>query len=51
MVTYSVCVLLYVQDLMGGKAVFPELFVGLGLVLNLCSLDPGNRDSISTLTL
>lgn len=51
MVSYSVCVGLYVQDLVGGKAVFPELFVGLGVVSNLYSLDLGSQDSISTLTL
>ena len=51
MVSYSVCVWLYVQDLVVGMAVFPELFVGLGVVLNLYSLDLGIQDSISTLTL
>lgn len=51
MVSYSVCVWLYVQDLVGSKAVFPELFVGLEVVLNLYSPDLGNQDSISTLTL
>lgn len=51
MVSYSVCVLGYIQDLVGGKAVFPELFVGLGVVLNLYSPDLGNQDSISTPTL
>lgn len=49
--SYSVCVWVYIQDLVGGKAVFPELFVGLGVVLNLYSPDLGNQDSISTPTL
>lgn len=47
-VSHSVCVWVYIQDSMGGKAGFPELFVGLELVLSLCSLDLDNRDSIST---
>lgn len=51
MVSYSVCVWVYVQDLVGGKAVFPVQIVGLGVVLNLYSLDLDNQDSISTLTL
>lgn len=50
MVSYSVCVWLYVQDLVVGMAVFPELFVGLEVVLNLYSLDLGIQDSISILT-
>lgn len=50
-VYYSVCVLLYVQDLAGGRAVFLKLFVGEGAVLNLYSLDLGIQDSISTPTL
>lgn len=49
--SYSVCVWLYVQDLVGGMAVFPALFVDLGVVLNLYSPDLGNQDSISTLAL
>lgn len=46
-VYYSECVL-YVQDLAGGRAVFLELFAGVGVVLNLYSLDLGIQDSIST---
>lgn len=49
--SYSACVCLYVQDLMGGKTVFPALSVDLEVVLNLYSLDLGNQDSISTPTL
>lgn len=51
MVSYSVYVWLYVQDLVDGKPVFLALFVDLGVVLSLYSLDLGSRDSISTLTL
>lgn len=51
MLSYSDCVWLYTQDFVWSKAVFQELFVGVGEVLDLYSPDLGNQDSISTLTL
>lgn len=51
MVSYSVCVWLYVQDSARSMVVFRELFVGVGVALNLYSLDLGIQDSISTPTL
>lgn len=46
--SYSVCVELCIQDLAQDTAVFLELFVGVGVALNLGSQDHGSQDSIST---
>lgn len=48
--SYSVCVWVSIQDLVGGKTMLPALFADLWVALNPYSWDLCTQDSISTLT-